>query len=38
MFLEAARLGGLEVQLVFYRGFGECKSTGWVRDGPSWCA
>ena len=33
MFLEAARLGGLEVQLVFYRGFGECKSTGWVRDG-----
>ena len=27
MFLEAARLGGLEVQLVFYRGFGECKST-----------
>ena len=33
MFLEAARLGGLEVQLVFYRGFAECKSTGWVRDG-----
>jgi hypothetical protein len=34
MFLEAARLGGLEVQLVFYRGFGECKATGWARDGP----
>ena len=33
MFLEAARLGGLEVQLLFYRGFGECKATGWVRDG-----
>jgi hypothetical protein len=33
MFLEAARLGGLEVQLVFYRGFGECKSSGWVREG-----
>jgi hypothetical protein len=33
MFLEAARLGGLAVQLVFYRGFGECKSSGWVRDG-----
>jgi hypothetical protein len=33
MFLEAARLGGLEVQLVFYRGFGECRSSAWVRDG-----
>jgi hypothetical protein len=33
MFLEAARLGGLEVQLVFYRGFGECRSSTWVRDG-----
>jgi hypothetical protein len=33
MFLEASRLGGLEVQLVFYRGFGECKATGWVRQG-----
>jgi hypothetical protein len=33
MFLEAGRIGGLEVQLVFYRGFGECKSSVWVRDG-----
>jgi hypothetical protein len=33
MFLETARLGGLEVQLVFYRGFGECRSSAWVRDG-----
>lgn len=33
MFLEASRLGGLEVQLVFYRGFGECKASGWVRRG-----
>ena len=33
MFLEASRLGGLEVQLVFYRGFGECKASGWVRQG-----
>ena len=32
MFLEAGRVGGLEVQLAFYRGFGECKSSGWVRD------
>jgi hypothetical protein len=34
MFLEAARLGGLEVQLAFYRGFGECRASGWVREGP----
>jgi hypothetical protein len=33
MFLEAARSGGLEVQLVFYRGFGECKASAWVRQG-----
>ncbi len=32
MFLEAGRVGGLAVQLVFYRGFGECKSSAWVRD------
>jgi hypothetical protein len=32
MFLEAGRVGGLEVQLVFYRGFGECRSSAWVRD------
>ena len=30
MFSETAALGGLEVQLVFYRGFGECKSSPWV--------
>ena len=32
MFLEAGRHGGLLVQLVFYRGFGECKASRWVRD------
>lgn len=32
MFLEAGRLGGLEVQLVFYRGFHECKASRWVAD------
>ncbi|BCX17461.1 MAG: hypothetical protein KatS3mg117_1143 [Geminicoccaceae bacterium] len=32
MFLEAGRLGGLEVQLVFYRGFHECKASRWVSD------
>ena len=30
MFQETETLGGLEVQLVFYRGFGECKSSPWV--------
>ena len=30
MFAAAASLGGLEIQLVFYRGFGECKSTPWL--------
>jgi hypothetical protein len=32
MFEVAAELGGLEVQLVFYRGFGECKASTWVAD------
>ncbi|HYB08781.1 MAG TPA: VWA domain-containing protein, partial [Alphaproteobacteria bacterium] len=32
MFKSTAALGGLEVQLVFYRGFGECKSSPWVAD------
>jgi len=30
MFIETEALGGLEVQLVFYRGFGECKASPWV--------
>jgi hypothetical protein len=29
MFQETDALGGLDVQLVFYRGFGECKASGW---------
>ena len=33
MFTETAALGGLDLQLVFYRGFGECKATAWVSDG-----
>lgn len=32
MFRETAALGGLDVQLVFYRGFGECKSSKWHSD------
>ena len=30
MFHATDGLGGLEVQLLFYRGFGECKSSPWV--------
>jgi hypothetical protein len=33
MFLETAALGGLDVQLVYYRGFGECRASRWV-DNP----
>ncbi len=32
MFAETKTLGGLEIQLVFYRGFGECKSSAWISD------
>lgn len=31
MFTETDALGGLEVQLIYYRGFGECKASPWVR-------
>ena len=34
MFLETAALGGLDVQLVYYRGFDECRASRWV-DNPS---
>lgn len=33
MFRVAAGLGGLDVQLLFYRGFGECKASKWQSDG-----
>lgn len=32
MFSETAALGGLEVQLVYYRGFGECKASRWASN------
>lgn len=32
MFRETAVLGGLDVQLVYYRGFGECRASKWVGD------
>jgi hypothetical protein len=33
MFREAAAIGGLDIQLAYYRGLGECKTSGWVSDG-----
>jgi len=30
MFREAAAVGGLDVQLLYYRGFGECRASKWV--------
>lgn len=32
MFSEAARIGGLDVQLVYFRGFNECRASKWVGD------
>ena len=32
MFRETVLLGGLDVQLVYYRGFGECRASKWVGD------
>jgi hypothetical protein len=32
MFLETAALGGLDVQLVYYRGFAECRASRWVNN------
>ena len=33
MFAAAARHGGLDVQLVYYRGFGECRASPFVSQG-----
>ncbi len=32
MFQETSALGGLEIQLAYYRGFGEFKATKWMTD------
>ena len=32
MFQETAVLGGLEIQLAYYRGFGEFRAIGWMTD------
>jgi len=35
MFAAAAELGGLDIQLAYYRGFGEFKATPWLSDGAA---
>jgi hypothetical protein len=32
MFREAGNIGGLEIQLVYYRGLDECKASHWTTD------
>jgi len=32
MFREAAAVGGLDIQLVYYRGLAECRSSPWIDD------
>jgi hypothetical protein len=32
MFREAASAGGLDLQLVYYRGLGECRASRWISD------
>jgi hypothetical protein len=32
MFREAASAGGLDLQLVYYRGLAECRASGWVAN------
>ncbi len=33
MFRETAAIGGLDIQLVYYRGLNECRTSAWVSDG-----
>jgi hypothetical protein len=35
MFNETANIGGLELQIAFFRGFGEFKATRWTRNSSS---
>ncbi len=32
MFIETERIGGLDVQLVYFRGFSECRASSWVSE------
>src|ERR1700722_19955526 len=32
MFREAASIGGLDIQLVYYRGLAECRASPWIAE------
>ena len=32
MFREAASLGSLDIRLIYYRGFNECRASSWISD------
>ena len=38
MFREAASAGGLDIQLVYFRGLNECRASGWVANGEQLAA
>jgi hypothetical protein len=38
MFREAAAIGSLDIQLIYYRGLGECRASKWVADGDTLAA
>jgi hypothetical protein len=38
MFAAAAARGGVEIELVFFRGFKECRASGWVKDAKALAA
>jgi hypothetical protein len=38
MFQEAGAIGGLDVQLVYFRGLSECRASSWVADPARLCA
>ncbi len=38
MFREAASVGGLDIQLIYFRGLNECRASGWVADGDKLAA
>jgi hypothetical protein len=35
MFQTAAAIGGLEIQLIYFRGYSECSASRWVTDGQA---
>ena len=35
MFAEADQVGGIAIQLIYFRGFGECAASKWVRSGDA---